>query len=80
MKDKVNFITIIEQLRSSGLSEIDIAIHCRTSQPTINRLASGVTTEPRHSVGVRLVELHASTMNKKRRATDKKRVTDIKEL
>lgn len=42
---------IIGRLQASGMSQPQIAARCRCGQATISDLASGKTSDPRHSLG-----------------------------
>ena len=50
---------LIADLRAHGLSQPQIAARCNCGQATISDIASGKTTDPRHSLGQALRELHA---------------------
>jgi predicted transcriptional regulator len=48
---------VINQLQAGGLSQPQIAARCKCGQATISDLASGKTTDPRHSLGQALQQL-----------------------
>jgi transcriptional regulator with XRE-family HTH domain len=48
---------IIDQIVEAGMTEREIAERCGCTQPTVNRLRSGVTKEPGYSIGKHLMEL-----------------------
>lgn len=58
---------IIGQLQASGLSQPQIAARCGCGQATISDLASGKTSDPRHSLGQALRELHHEVTGDERR-------------
>lgn len=50
---------LIAEIRAGGLSQPQIASACGCGQATISDLASGVTKDPRDSLGQALRALHA---------------------
>lgn len=48
----------LRDLLDSGLSQSEIAKRCGLTQPTISRLLSGVHSDTRSSVAVRIFDLH----------------------
>lgn len=49
---------LINSLIESGMSEKSIALAVgNTTQPTIHRLKTGKTPEPKHALGERLIDL-----------------------
>lgn len=58
---------LIEDLLAKGLNEQEIASRItvkgvRTTQPTINRIKSGVMKSPRYDLGAALIDLHNDVM------------------
>ena len=54
---------IIQELQELGLTQQQIADACGTGQSHISCLARGARTEPRHSLGERLLSLLADRRN-----------------
>ena len=54
----MNWKQIISDIIDSGLSEQEIAAIVGTTQPTINRIKTGVVNQPKYEMGVALVALH----------------------
>lgn len=54
---QTNWKAVIGDLKSHGLTQAQIAEAVGVTQSAINLLNIGSTKEPRHSVGVRLLEL-----------------------
>lgn len=55
---------IIAQLQAAGLSQAQIAARCGCVQATISDLASGKTSDPRHSLGQSLQALRYEVTGK----------------
>jgi hypothetical protein len=51
---------IIGEMRRQGLTQVYIARVCGCGQPTISDLASGRARDPAHSLGEKLIALHAT--------------------
>lgn len=51
---------LILSLRAAGLTDAEIAVRCNTTQPTIWRIATGVTRDPRYSIVRDLLDLRAA--------------------
>jgi hypothetical protein len=47
----MDWTSLIAELVKCGYTQPKIAEHCKCGQATISDLASGKTTEPRHSLG-----------------------------
>jgi len=56
--------TTIEELISSGLTEQAIADAVGSTQPTINRIRTGETEDPKHSLGRSLERLHQDRLQR----------------
>lgn len=56
--------SIISMLCDFGYTQESIAKECNCSQPSISDLSKGRVTDPRYSIGKRLIELHDSVTRK----------------
>lgn len=54
---------IIKHLLEAGFTEKDLADRAGCSQPTINRIKKGDTTDPAYSVGSALQAMHTEHFN-----------------
>lgn len=53
----MNWVETIALLKRAGYTQPEIADACGCAQSTISDLATGTSTEPRYSTGVRLRQL-----------------------
>lgn len=60
--------SIISDLIGSGLTRAELAIEVEAGTATINDLARGETSEPRHALGQRLLALHAKRLTQNARS------------
>jgi transcriptional regulator with XRE-family HTH domain len=58
----MDWTQIISELKGAGFSQARIAEKCGCGQATISELAMGRTKDPQHSLGQKLLDLHASSM------------------
>lgn len=58
----MDWTQIISELKGAGFSQARIAEKCGCGQATISELAIGRTKDPQHSLGQKLLALHASSM------------------
>lgn len=58
----MEWMQIISELKGAGFSQSRIAEKCGCGQATISELAIGRTKDPQHSLGQKLLDLHASSM------------------
>lgn len=56
---------LIAEIKTSGITKLQIAKDCGTSPASISRLALGQQAEPFYSLGERLLEMHATATNRK---------------
>jgi hypothetical protein len=50
---------MLGELKRAGMTQMQIAQHCRCDQSTISALSNGRAEEPRHTLGERIIALHA---------------------
>jgi predicted transcriptional regulator len=68
----MDWTVVISELSGTfGMSQPEIATACGCGQSTVSGLATGVTKDPRHSTGQKLLAL----LEAKRREAEKKAVT-----
>lgn len=53
-------MALLGALSDAGMTQVEIARVAGSSQPSINRLATGKAREPLHCVGAALLDLYAS--------------------
>lgn len=58
--EPINFQTIVRGLMAQGVTQAQIAAHCGCHQCTVSDLATGKTTDPFYSMGVKLLALYES--------------------
>jgi transcriptional regulator with XRE-family HTH domain len=63
----MNWKTIIAELQACGFTQPQIAFACGCAQATISDLATGKSTEPRHSLGQSILALHKDRADKRLR-------------
>lgn len=51
---------MLSDLKRHGMTQMQIAEHCGCEQSTISALSNGRAEEPRHSLGERIIALHAA--------------------
>lgn len=64
----IDWPQVIESLKSSGMTQAEIAQHCNVSQAAIQQLNAGKTKEPKHSIGERLIYLMVRSNISKQKA------------
>lgn len=55
--DNPDFKAILARLKRAGRTQIEIAIYCRCSQPSISDIATGITRDPSYSIGSALIRM-----------------------
>jgi len=75
---------IVSDLLATGLKRDDLAHEAEAGWTTLRDLRDGITTDPRHSLGVRLLALHAVRVgqlndnNRRRRGVKSREVEGAK--
>ena len=59
--NKTKWQEIIAELKKAGWTQTAIGKECGVSQAAINQIKLGLTKEPSHSIGERLIELLNTT-------------------
>lgn len=52
-----DWTSVISAIHKRGLTQVQIASACSCAQATISDLAKGITSDPRHTLGVALIRL-----------------------
>lgn len=60
----MNWAETIALLKRAGYGQVQVARICGCAQSTINELATGATTEPRHALGQALLALERRARRK----------------
>ena len=67
MKDPNFSFIIYEILKSSQMSQTELAAQIGTSASTLSKLATGAVLMPKHDVGAKLLTLHAKVTKRLQR-------------
>lgn len=51
----MNWKNLIAELIALGLTQSQIAARCKCGQTTVSELANGISSEPRHGLGQKLI-------------------------